>query len=135
MQKFYGIVYYSDSLFSFDPVAGEIEYLDRLASAPNRKSGNVSYSTLAFEISADGNTVYYIVSNEIAGADGRSLNRAVRVRGQIDPVFVDPVSDLPAVLTGLVRDGDIVLTLGAGDIEAVAAALPSVLCQKDGGGS
>lgn len=69
MRKFYGIIYYSDWLFSFDPSNGEIEYLDRIASAPNRKSGSVSYSTLAFELSADGETVYYIVSNEAQKSD------------------------------------------------------------------
>jgi len=66
----------------------------------------------------------------IAGADGRALSRAIRARGQIDPVFVDPVSETPAVLRGLLRAGDIVLVAGAGDIGAVAAGLPRELCRS-----
>jgi len=75
---------------------------------------------LLTEVYAAGETV-------ITGADGRSLSRAIRARGQVDPVFVDPVTDLPNVLSGLLQDGDIVLTLGAGDIGGVAAQLPTKL--------
>jgi len=74
--------------------------------------------------------VYAAGEAAINGADGRALSRAVRARGQVDPVFVDPVADLPQVLSGLVRDGDIVLTLGAGDIGAVAATLAEQLGAK-----
>jgi UDP-N-acetylmuramate--alanine ligase len=77
--------------------------------------------------------VYPAGESPIPGADGRSLSRAIRARGQVDPVFVDPVADLPGVLAGLLLDGDMVLTLGAGDIGAVAAALPTLIC--DGGAS
>ncbi len=59
----------------------------------------------------------------ITGADGRSLARAIRARGQVDPVFIESIDDLPAALAGVVRDGDIVLTLGAGSIGAAAATL------------
>jgi UDP-N-acetylmuramate--alanine ligase len=69
--------------------------------------------------------VYPAGEMPISGADGRSLSRAIRVRGQVDPVFVDPLFELPEVLAGLVRDGDMVLTLGAGDIGAIAALLPA----------
>ncbi|MES9844706.1 MAG: UDP-N-acetylmuramate--L-alanine ligase [Candidatus Sedimenticola sp. PURPLELP] len=74
--------------------------------------------------------VYAAGEAPIAGAEGRDLSRAIRTRGQVEPVFVDPVGDLPEVLGGLVRDGDIVLTLGAGDIGAIAAALPVQLSGK-----
>jgi UDP-N-acetylmuramate--alanine ligase len=74
--------------------------------------------------------VYAAGEAAINGADGRALSRAVRARGQVDPVFVDAVGDLPQVLSGLVRDGDIVLTLGAGDIGAVAATLAERLGAK-----
>jgi len=67
--------------------------------------------------------VYAAGESPIQGADGRSLSRAVRLRGQVDPVFVDPIGDLPLVLPGLVCPGDVVLTVGAGDIGSVAAAL------------
>jgi len=66
----------------------------------------------------------------IEGADGRALSRAVRARGQVDPVFVEDVNTLPQVLQGVIRDGDIVLTAGAGNIGAVAAALGERLCQS-----
>jgi len=71
--------------------------------------------------------VYAAGEQLIAGADGRALSAAVRARGQVVPVFVEPVTDLPQVLSGLVCDGDMVLTLGAGDIGAVAATLQQVI--------
>jgi UDP-N-acetylmuramate--alanine ligase len=64
----------------------------------------------------------------IQGATGRDLSRAIRTRGQIDPIFLEPVEELPALLKGLLQEGDIVLTLGAGNIGAVAAELPLKLC-------
>ncbi|MCF6355342.1 MAG: UDP-N-acetylmuramate--L-alanine ligase [Candidatus Polarisedimenticolaceae bacterium] len=67
--------------------------------------------------------VYAAGEEPIAGADTRALIRALRVRGQVEPVFVDPIGDLITVLPGMLRDGDIVLTLGAGDIGGVAARL------------
>ena len=73
--------------------------------------------------------VYSAGESPIEGADGRSLSRAIRMRGQVDPVFVEPLSDLPQVLQGLVRPGDILLVLGAGDIGAMAAALPQQLAK------
>lgn len=66
----------------------------------------------------------------IAGADGRALSRAVRARGKVDPIFVEDVNELPQVLRGVVCDGDIVLTAGAGNIGVVAAALGESLCQS-----
>lgn len=68
--------------------------------------------------------VYAAGEAPLAGADGRSLIRAIRARGQIDPVFVDPLAELPEVLKGLLRDGDVVLTAGAGDIGAASTRLP-----------
>ncbi|MEE9357718.1 UDP-N-acetylmuramate--L-alanine ligase [Candidatus Vondammii sp. HM_W22] len=67
--------------------------------------------------------VYPAGEKPIPGADGRALSRAIRARGQLDPVFVDPISALYQVLDGLVEDGDIVLTLGAGDIGIIAVGL------------
>ena len=77
--------------------------------------------------------VYPAGEAPIPGADGRALSRAIRTRGQVDPIFVDPLSELAEVLTGLIREGDMVLTLGAGDIGAVAANLPATLCAQEGG--
>ncbi|MFC1749249.1 UDP-N-acetylmuramate--L-alanine ligase [Pseudomonadota bacterium] len=63
----------------------------------------------------------------ISGADSRSLARAIRARGQVDPVFVELVDDMSATLSGVICDGDIVLTLGAGSIGAAAAQLADSL--------
>ncbi|MDX1604786.1 MAG: cyanophycin synthetase [Candidatus Competibacterales bacterium] len=67
--------------------------------------------------------VYAAGEEPIAGSDGRNLSRAVRARGRLEPVFVGTARDLPAALPGVLRDGDILLTMGAGDIGAVAADL------------
>jgi UDP-N-acetylmuramate--alanine ligase len=74
--------------------------------------------------------VYAAGEEPIAGADGRSLSRAVRARGEVEPVFVDPLGELPTVLEGVLRDGDLVLTLGAGSIGAMAAELPARLLRE-----
>ncbi len=66
----------------------------------------------------------------IAGAEGRDLARAIRARGQVEPVFIDPVGDLPDVLDGLLQAGDVLLTAGAGDIGAIAARLPELVCER-----
>jgi UDP-N-acetylmuramate--alanine ligase len=61
------------------------------------------------------------------GDDGRALCRAIRARGQLDPVFVEHIEDLAPILKGMLRDGDVLLTLGAGSIGAAAAQLPDQL--------
>ncbi|HSC46680.1 MAG TPA: cyanophycin synthetase, partial [Gammaproteobacteria bacterium] len=71
--------------------------------------------------------VYAAGETPIAGADGRALARAIRNRGKVDPVFVQRSSDLPEALAAVLKDGDLLLTLGAGDIGAVAAELPKQL--------
>jgi len=60
--------------------------------------------------------VYAAGEAPIAGADGRALCRSIRQRGRTDPVFVESLDALPEVLQGIVRNGDVILTLGAGDI-------------------
>jgi UDP-N-acetylmuramate--alanine ligase len=76
--------------------------------------------------------VYAAGEEQIQGACGRDLSRAIRIRGQVDPVFVDPLEELAELLQGLLRDGDIVLTVGAGSIGSIAAELPRRLCQEVG---
>lgn len=73
--------------------------------------------------------VYPAGEKPIPGADSRTLCRAIRARGQVDPVFVAHADDLAATLRGVLRAGDVLLTLGAGDIGAAAAALPQQLTE------
>jgi UDP-N-acetylmuramate--alanine ligase len=51
----------------------------------------------------------------------------VRGRGRIEPVFVEDVHELPAALAGVIEEHDVVLTMGAGSIGAVAHELPQAL--------
>ena len=67
--------------------------------------------------------VYAAGEAPIANADGRAICRAVRSRGLVEPVFVEHVEGLAAALKLVVHDGDLVLTMGAGNIGAVAQDL------------
>jgi UDP-N-acetylmuramate--alanine ligase len=71
--------------------------------------------------------VYAAGEEPIPNADGRAICRAIRMRGRTAPVFVPDLAQLPELLAGTLTDGDIVLTLGAGDIGAVAATLPAAM--------
>ena len=71
--------------------------------------------------------VYAAGEEPIANADGRAICRAVRGRGRLEPVFVEDVRELPAALAGVIADRDVVLTMGAGSIGAVAHELPAAL--------
>jgi UDP-N-acetylmuramate--alanine ligase len=71
--------------------------------------------------------VYAAGEEPIANADGRAICRAVRGRGRLEPVFVEDVRELPAALAGVIADRDVVLTMGAGSIGAVAHELPGRL--------
>ena len=64
--------------------------------------------------------VYAAGEAPIAGADGRALARAIRSRGQVEPVFVDDPRKVIEVVGGLVQDGDVVAMLGAGNIGHIA---------------
>ncbi len=68
--------------------------------------------------------VYSAGEDVIAGADGRSLSRSIRNRGQVDPIFVPDTADVPEALENILHDGDVVLTLGAGSVGALSNALP-----------
>jgi len=74
--------------------------------------------------------VYAAGEDPIAGADGRSMARAIRTRGAVEPVFVESMEDLAQVLEGVLEDGDLVLTMGAGDISAYAHSLPELLGKR-----
>jgi UDP-N-acetylmuramate--alanine ligase len=71
--------------------------------------------------------VYAAGETPIPGADGRAICRAVRGRGLVEPVFVEKVEDLANSLTEMIRDGDVVVTMGAGHISAISHELPGRL--------
>jgi UDP-N-acetylmuramate--alanine ligase len=74
--------------------------------------------------------VYAAGEAPIAGADGRAICRAVRSRGQVEPVFVENLETLAVALLGMIRGGDVVVTMGAGNINAVSHGLPGLLSQQ-----
>ena len=65
--------------------------------------------------------VYAAGEAPITGADAKSLARAIRARGRIDPVLANSARDLPALLPDVLQDGDLLLMMGAGDIGHVAS--------------
>jgi UDP-N-acetylmuramate--alanine ligase len=67
--------------------------------------------------------VYPAGETPIVAADGRSLARAIRVAGKVEPVFVERIDDMPDAIRKMARPGDVVLTMGAGSIGSVPAAL------------
>ena len=71
--------------------------------------------------------VYAAGEAPIVAADGRSLARALRVAGRIEPVFVDSIADMPQAIIDNARAGDVVLCMGAGSIGAVAGKVLEVL--------
>jgi len=71
--------------------------------------------------------VYAAGETAIPGADGRAICRAVRSRGQLEPLFVEKVEELAQALKDVIRDGDVIVAMGAGNISAVAHALPAAL--------
>ena len=71
--------------------------------------------------------VYAAGEAAIVAADGRSLARALRVAGRIEPQFVDHIAALPKAIKDTARDGDVVLCMGAGSIGAVPAQVLELL--------
>jgi len=67
--------------------------------------------------------VYPAGEPPIMAADGRALARAVRVAGRVEPVFVESIGDLHGAIRAIARDGDIVVTMGAGSIGHVPGQL------------
>jgi UDP-N-acetylmuramate--alanine ligase len=70
--------------------------------------------------------VYAASEAPIVAADGRSLARAVRVVGKVEPVFVPEAADLPQAIADFVQDGDVVLTMGAGSVGQVPVRLAAL---------
>ncbi len=74
--------------------------------------------------------VYAAGEEPITGADSRALCRAIRARGQVDPIFVGETANLPHTLSGVLQAGDVVITMGAGDVGAAAQTLPQQLAAQ-----
>jgi len=64
--------------------------------------------------------VYAAGESPIVAADGRSLARALRVAGKLEPVFVDDINAMPQAVLDNAQDGDVILCMGAGTVGAVA---------------
>jgi len=69
--------------------------------------------------------VYPAGEAPIVAADGRALARGVRVAGRVEPVFVEAIGGVADAIRDVARDGDVVLTMGAGSIGGVPAQLTS----------
>ena len=67
--------------------------------------------------------IYAAGEAPIVAADGRGLARALRVAGKIEPVFVENIADVPQTILDVARDGDVVITMGAGSIGGVPVKL------------
>jgi len=67
--------------------------------------------------------VYAAGEASIVAADARTLARAIRVAGKVEPVFVENIAEMPAAIRAAARDGDVVITMGAGSIGGVPAKL------------
>ncbi|WP_296509710.1 UDP-N-acetylmuramate--L-alanine ligase [Rhodoferax sp.] len=75
--------------------------------------------------------VYAAGEAPIVAADGRSLARALRVGGKVEPLFVDDVADMPQVAIDNARDGDVLLCMGAGSIGAVPGKIVDLLQKQE----
>ncbi|MBC7413770.1 MAG: UDP-N-acetylmuramate--L-alanine ligase, partial [Herminiimonas sp.] len=71
--------------------------------------------------------VYAAGEAPIVAADGRALAHALRVTGKVEPIFVEDINDMPETLSGLLKDGDVVITMGAGSISSVPVKLAALL--------
>ncbi|NRR32776.1 UDP-N-acetylmuramate--L-alanine ligase [Oxalobacteraceae bacterium] len=67
--------------------------------------------------------VYAAGEAPIVAADGRALAHALRARGKTEPIFVEAIGDMPETIMSVLRDGDVVITMGAGSISGVPAKL------------
>ncbi len=74
--------------------------------------------------------VYAAGEQAIPAADGRSLAHALRVVGKTELVFVEDMADMPGILLKMARDGDIVMTMGAGSISNVPAQLQQMAAKE-----
>ncbi|MDR3065678.1 MULTISPECIES: UDP-N-acetylmuramate--L-alanine ligase [Comamonas] len=75
--------------------------------------------------------VYAAGEAPIVAADGRSLARALRVAGKVEPVFVENIADMPAAIAANAQAGDVLLSMGAGSIGAVPGKLVEMFQKQE----
>jgi UDP-N-acetylmuramate--alanine ligase len=75
--------------------------------------------------------VYAAGEQPIVAADGRALAHALRVVGKVEPVFVEDIAEMPDSILNMVKDGDVVITMGAGSISGVPAKLSQGKAGRD----
>jgi len=74
--------------------------------------------------------VYAAGEAPLVAADGRSLARALRVAGKVEPVFVEDIADMPEAILAAAEDGDVVITMGAGSIGQVPGRVQQLYGEK-----
>ena len=75
--------------------------------------------------------VYAAGEAPIVAADGRSLARALRVAGKVEPIFVEDIADMPTAIAANAQGGDVLLCMGAGSIGAVPGKLVEMLQKQE----
>jgi UDP-N-acetylmuramate--alanine ligase len=75
--------------------------------------------------------VYAAGEQKIVGADSRSLCRAIRLNGSIEPIFVDDIQNMTAEIINNAKDGDVVLCMGAGSISATPRSIVNAVQQAN----
>jgi UDP-N-acetylmuramate--alanine ligase len=76
--------------------------------------------------------VYAAGESPIVAADGRSLARALRIAGKVEPIFVDDIANMPQAALDNARDGDVLMCMGAGSIGAVPAKIVEIVTPARG---
>ncbi len=77
--------------------------------------------------------IYPAGEDPIKGIDGHTLSNAIKEHGHKDVTYIKDVADVPAYLKGMVRSGDLVITLGAGDVWKAGTGLVKLLKTGDEG--
>ena len=73
--------------------------------------------------------VYSAGETPIVAADGKSLVRAIRVQGKVEPIFIETVEDLPEAIFNVIENEDVVLVMGAGSVGSVVQKLMNFSCE------
>ncbi|MBW0454594.1 MAG: UDP-N-acetylmuramate--L-alanine ligase [Candidatus Kinetoplastibacterium crithidii] len=71
--------------------------------------------------------VYSAGEDHLIAANGRSLARAVKMAGKVDPIFIEKSTDLPQAIIDYVRNNDLVIIMGAGSISKVACQIGDLI--------